>query len=473
MRGSNSRVASSDHRRRAMPAIAVGLALLGCGAPDDGIGADANDSADADLSSQLSAESVAVIPADFTAASIVALDEDAVVLARAVVSGEAFCPDCVDLEPSECPDACSRTRLTVAVVDTTSGELGQEILVQQSFPKTYDHDVDQVELVRLGPNRVGLAWLDCDNSTCMGLFASRSCSARYTVIDLDAQTTGPVTTLYEDRFGDLQMVANSSLGQILALTGKSYGGFGAGTRAAILGEAGDEFMLPWTALGGIDALSPAAVATDDGFAVVVDDRRPDDPPPVEPCSSSCECAGSVQTDPELGGLYAFELSAEGGVRSDLVAIGTAQDGHLDGGHYHAREVLSVMALDGGLVIAAGQAIDMEAELFVGRGRAWSPPVRFDSPIPLWITVIGKGDKAAWLGSEPSGGPATMSRIVAGVSSSTEPTRGALTEPLDSHVFEGAPVVTETGVTTTFLLRGIFAEGGGWDSFDVVKVVASW
>jgi hypothetical protein len=116
-------------------------------------------------------------------------------------------------------------------------------------------------------------------------------------------------------------------------------------------------------------------------------------------------------------------------------------------------------------------------LFVGRGDVWADPVVFDSPIPLWIGALASGDKAAWLGSEPEqGGPATVNRIVTGVSDMANQERGALTEPLDSHVFEVAPVVTPEGVTTAFLLRGIFEReenGASWREFDIVKIVADW
>jgi hypothetical protein len=454
------------------PASVLCLVLVACGS-DGGAGA----GPDAGLGSRIEATPVVVLPPDFRAASLAALDAGRVAVARVHVEGEVECPDCVDLEPEDCPVECRRARVTVSVLDVATGVLAEPLLVAQVFPATTDHDVNQVEIVALDSGRVGVAWLDCDNRTCMGLYASMSCTARYTVVDLTTGVVGPVATLYEQRFGYLQLVAHPARAEVLAVTGMTYGAFGAGVRAAIFDETGGQALLPWTALGGVDALSPAAVATPEGFVVVADDRRPQDAPPEAPCASSCECAGNVQIDPERGGLYAHELSLEAGVHGDLVILGLTQDGHLEGGHFHARQVLAVAARGDELVIAAGQAIDEDAELFVGRGASWSAPVAFDSPIPLWIGILAHGERAAWLGSQPEpGGAATINRLVAGAWDGHEQTTGPLAEPLDSHVFEAAQVVTPDGVRTTFLLRGLFGREGEtivWEGFDVVRVSADW
>ena len=442
----------------------VVAALAACG--DNLVGDD-----DSDPIADLEVKIVGALAPD--AMSIAAMDAKRIAVARAVASGDAFCPDCVDLDPSQCPAICERTHISVAVLDATTGALGDEIPIAQVFPRSFDHDVSFIDAVHLGGERVGVAWLDCDNARCSGLFAKQSCTARYAVVDLATGATSPTATLYSDRFGRLQLVARPDSAQVLAVTGMTYGSYGAGVRAAVFRDTGEP-VSPWLALGGTDALAPAAAATDTGFAVVIDDRRPNDAPPATPCPTSCDCFGAIAVDPMLGGVYAYELGTTGElVRRDAIAIGLTQDGHLPGGHYHDRQVLAVMARGDELAIAATQAIDMEAELFVGRGGTWMRRGGFDSPIPLWIGVMGSPDAVAWLGSQPEAqGQATINRIVAGIATDTAEIYGALTEPLDSHVFEVAPLATPNGISTTFLLRGVFDRSGPqieWQQFDVLRV----
>jgi hypothetical protein len=421
-------------------------------------------------SAAFEASTVGVLPAD-PVVSISAIDDTHVAVARGIVSGDAFCPDCVELDPSQCPLACKRTAISLGVLDTTTGVLGSEIPIHEVFPKSFDHDVNQLVAVSLDADRVGVAWLDCDNSRCGGFAAKQSCTAQYTVVDLATSTIGPIATLYEARFGRLQLVSNA--GQLLAVTGMTYGAYGTGVRAAIFQDNGTP-VLPWLALGGSDALAPAATATTDRFAIAIEDRRPNDLPPPVPCAASCECSGVINVDPVAGGVYAYELGSTGVASVDPIAIGLVDDGHLVGGHYHDREVLALMRRGDELVVAATQAIDMEAELYVGRGDSWVAHAGFDSPIPLWIGVIGVGDTIAWLGSQPEGGQATINRIVAGATNGTSSDERALTEPTDSYVFQAAPVVTPDGIARTFLLRGIFDRAEGttsWRQFEVVAVSA--
>lgn len=415
----------------------------------------------------LEASTVAVLPVD-PVVSIVPLDDTHVAIARGVVTGDAFCPDCVGLEPSLCPSACTRTTISLAVLDTTSGVLGPELPIQQVFPKSFDHAVNELHTVALGNSRVGLAWTDCDNSRCGGLSSKQSCTARYTVVDLAAGTIGPVAGLFEDRFGRLQLAANA--GQLLAVTGMPHGAFGAGVRAAVFKDNGEP-MLPWTTLGGKDALAPAAAATAEGFAIVLEDRRPNDAPPPAPCATSCDCSGNIAIDAAAGGVYVYELTAAGIGRVDRIAPGLVDDGHLPGGHYHDRQVLALMRRGDELVVASSQAIDMAAELFVGRGDSWEVHDHYDSPIPLWIGVLGIGKTIAWLGSqpEPGGGQATVNRIVAGAIGTDA---RALTDPTDSYVFDAAPLVTPDGIAHTFLLRGVFDRPPGmisWKHYEIVQV----
>jgi hypothetical protein len=437
--------------------------------PEEGSdGGDDADAAPSDLLEGVDVEVVGEVPTGLRAASIAALDPNRLALARVIDTGEAFCPDCVDLEPEDCPDACERALVSVAVLDVSSGELGDETLVEQSFPLSFDHSVDQVEVVRLDDERVGVAWLECDNQNCGGLFAARSCSARYSTVEIDTGTVSPVTTLYQDRFADLTLVAHPELGQLLAVTGKPHGAYLVGVRAAVFSLDGSEVLADWTTIGGQQALAPAAAATADGFAIAVADAAPAALSPDEACQVSCDCLGFQTPDPEDGGLYVHRISLDGAPEVDPLAVGLD-----DQGFYRAREVLAVLRAGDSLAVATTQSIDREAEIFVMDDGGWTRRHASAAPIPMWLGIMGDATWTAWLGSQPEdGGPATVSRLVAGASMEGEQSRTALTEPVDSNVFEAAPVIGEDGVDTTFLLRGIFGrseEQASWDHFEVVRV----
>lgn len=162
----------------------------------------------------------------------------------------------------------------------------------------------------------------------------------------------------------------------------TYGAYAGGVGAAIFDDNGT-LIQPWLALGGASALIPAGAATADGFAVVVEDAQPNRPPPQTPYAASCECLGELAVDALEGGIYAYELAMTNNVRRDKVALGVVQDGHLPGGHYHGRQVLGLMHRAGEHVIAAGQAIDMEPELFIGGRDTWTDAVeRLDARLAL-------------------------------------------------------------------------------------------
>src|SRR5687767_14940125 len=126
------------------------IVVVGCSDASDPTGPTAS----------VQASTVAVLSPD-PVVSITPLDDTHVAIARGVVSGDAFCPDCVGLDPAQCPSVCTRTSISLAIIDTTTGTLGGELSIQEVFPKSFDHDVNELQTVSLGSNRVGIAWLDC------------------------------------------------------------------------------------------------------------------------------------------------------------------------------------------------------------------------------------------------------------------------------------------------------------------------
>jgi hypothetical protein len=164
------------------------------------VGCSNNPSGASDPSASFTASMVAALPAD-PVVSITPLDDTHVAIARGVVSGDAFCPDCVGLDPTQCPSACTRTSISIAILDTTTGMLGSELAIQEVFPKSFDHDVNELQTVALGEDQIGLAWLDCDNSRCGALAGKQSCTARSSVIDLATGTVGLVRSRRSTRIG--------------------------------------------------------------------------------------------------------------------------------------------------------------------------------------------------------------------------------------------------------------------------------
>ena len=73
-------------------------------------------------------------------------------------------------------------------------------------------------------------------------------------------------------------------------------------------------------------------------------------------------------------------------------------------------------------------------------------------------------------------PQPAVQLVAGIVADGVEGRVSLTEPVDHAVFGVIPVASPVGVTTTYLLQGIFAPGAGerrWERFEVIAVDAPW
>jgi hypothetical protein len=101
-------------------------------------------------------------------------------------------------------------------------------------------------------------------------------------------------------------------------------------------------------------------------------------------------------------------------------------------------------------------------------------------VPLWLGVLGDTRRLAWLGSEPDVGPdheaPAEQRLVAGVVLIGQlEQRGELMALPPGLVLRAAPAGTGGAVTTTFLLHGVSAGGGGAAParFEVLAVRADW
>src|SRR5262245_50404213 len=194
--------------------MGVVCALVSCGDnfPPDAI--------EADILSQLSVRVVGTLHPDRDRGlAIAALDESSIAVARATSAGDAFCPDCIGVDPAQCPAICRRARIAVEV-HHPDGAPDAAITIAQVFPLTPEHDVDGIDIVSLGNHRVGIGWLDGDNSPCMGVYPRQTCDARYTTLDLNTLSVGPLATLYRERYGELQLAADPSTGRVLVLTTK-------------------------------------------------------------------------------------------------------------------------------------------------------------------------------------------------------------------------------------------------------------
>lgn len=411
-----------------------------------------------------------IAPDGVRSLAIAALDDHRVAIARAETVGTAFCPDCVGLDPSQCPDVCTRSRISVALHDADAQRTGAWTPVATVFPPTDQYDVNQVEVVALDGDRAGVAWLECDNSSCMGLYQKQSCTARYATVDLGTGAVGPIATLYEGWFGDVQLAFDATTSTLLAVVGKREA-FGVGVRRALFDETGAHVLSAWKPLGSFATRAAATLARGGKFLIVADDRSPSQPAPAAPCAQSCDCLGAGGAELDAGGLFAFDVAASGDT-STRVATGRGDDGF-----YATREQIAVIDLGDGAMIADTESIDRSAEIFTEDRGAWVPRLRSKAPIPVWIGALGTADHYAWLGSEVEPGQqATVQRLVAGVAVGNDSARATFTDPVDRNVFEAAPVATSAGVTKTFLLQGVFGHVGNqvvWDRFELLSVEAGW
>lgn len=435
------------------------LALLGCG--------DNLTRPPADLIAELSIATVATAaPDDVLAIAIAGLDARTFVIARAETRGFDFCPECLDPESRDCGATCRRAVIDVSRHDL-AGNSDPPDRVIEVFPRTPAHDVNAVEVVALDRSRVGVAWLDCDNSTCGPSIAKRSCAARYTTLDLPTGRTGPIEALYEGWYGELQLAFDPRTRRLLALLGAQRAS-GAGVRAAIYDERASAQLAPWAPHGGASARAPVATASATGFVIVAEDPAPGRAAPAEPCAEACDCQAAGAPELGAGGLYAFRPDLDR--PAERIAPGRGLDGA-----YRPREAIAAIHAAGRVIVASSQSLHSSAELFEPELGGWQRRHASKAPAPTWLGALGDLDHLAWIGSDPDPEAPELQRLVAGVVLLGQVEhRGDLTELGPSRVLQAAPVTLADAVTTTFLLRGVAASGGaGTERFEVLELRADW
>lgn len=428
------------------------------------------------LVAELSAERVAALSSDDTLdIAIAPLTDTAFAIARADTRGGTFCPQCVGIDPSQCPAICRRSLIEVAVHGTTAGAQPAR-RVAEVFPTTAQRSVDAVALVVLDRMRVGVAWLDCDSTPCSPQRPKQSCTASYTTVQLDSGVVGGIETLYENRHGELQLAFDPRSRRLLALVGTQRPS-GVGVRAAIFDDTADKQLVPWTPFGGASARAPAVAATPGGFLIVADDPAPSRAPSTEPCAESCDCMSAAPPELATGGLFAFWPGLE--LPTTRIAPGRGSDGA-----YSAREAVAAIDNGGRALVAASQAIDRSEELFEPAIGGWLRRHVSQSPsVAGWVGALGDGDHVAWLGIEPATDGAPPTNLVASVVTDDAEERAVVSALAPGSVLGAAPVVTETGATQTFLLRGLLAPGvpepapgarpSVFEQFEVLAVRAAW
>ena len=435
--------------------------LLGCG--------DDRPAPVPDLVGDLSVESVAAVSSSrVRAISIAGVDVRTFMVARATTQGADFCPECLGPDPTDCAATCRRAVLEVTRY-RTSGASDPPGRFYEAFPETADHDVDAIDVVALDDTHAGVAWLECDDATCSAAAPRRSCTARYTTVDLLTSRRGPIQTLYQGWYGDLQLAFDPGARRLLALIGKPLGA-GVGVRAAIYDEQGAALLAPWQAYGGAAASAPVATAGPGGFLIAADDPAPDVPAPSEPCVDACDCGSQPASDPVTGGLYAFRPGIGIDHPAERISPGRGADGA-----YLPRQAIAAIDAGGRVVVASSQPEDGAAELFEPEVGGWTRRHVSQAPAPMWLGALGDATHLAWIGCDRSDDPAAPQHLVAGVVAGDLEQRGEIAELAPGVVLRAAPVRSGDDVTTTFLLRGVSASGPGAPpaSFEVLAVRASW
>ncbi len=437
--------------------------LLGCG--------DNRTPPPVDLIGDLWVEQVAEVPAERVLAIAIAPDRArGLVIARATTQGADFCEDCLDPDSTDCGATCRR-----AVLDVTHRPGGEAPALshrfRQVFPETRDHDVTALDVVAVDEARVGVAWLECDRAPCGAGQPKQRCTARYTMVDLLTGRPGPIETLYQGWYGDLQLAFDPRTGRLLAVLGKQAAS-GTGVHAAIFSASGTTTISPWRSYGGPGARAPAATASAGGFVIVADAPAPDEPAPMEPCAEACDCPDPGTSALAAGGLYAFSPGT--GRAAERISPGRPPDEL-----YSPREAIAAIDAGGRVIVAASHASGSTAELFEPVVGGWLRRHASRAPVPLWLGALGDASRLAWIGSEPVAGSPAAQRLVAGVVLlGVLDQRGELTglAGLEQGAVIGvAPVRADGAVRSTFLLRAIPAAGGGaaTQRFEVLAVHADW
>lgn len=417
-----------------------------------------------DLVSELTATRVAMVPSGrVRSIALAGVDATQFFVARATSQGQDFCEECLTADPTECAATCRRAVLEVTRHRTAGApDAPQRFL--EVFPLTQSHDIGALEIVALDDTHAGIAWLECDDAPCGAGQPKRSCTARYTKVDLLTGRHGSVETLYQGWYGELQLAFDPRTRRLLAVIGQQAPSR-IGVRAAIFNELGAMQLAPWKRYGGAGARVPAAAASPSGFVIAADDPAPSEPAPAEPCAESCDCSGPAPPPLVAGGLFAFHVGPDR--PAERIAPGRGIDGT-----YGAREAIAAIDAGGRVIVASSQATHGSAELFEPAIGGWLRRHVSRAPVPLWLGALGDSKRLAWIGSEPDAESPGDERLAAGVVLLGQfDQRGELLELPPGVVLQAAPATADNAVKTTYVLRRVAATGG--ERFEVLAVSADW
>jgi hypothetical protein len=299
---------------------------------------------------------------------------------------DTICPDCEaqNIPDDECPAVCSRERLEWTVVDAEGDvELGPVVLrtFVHPWPSTY---VGFVQSARLAGGDVALAWSLCEGPP------ARSCDAEYAVFTESGAPVVPRLSLYDDRYGELTMVADPARDAVLIARSSDLV-VRAGVFAVVLAADGTR-LRDFERIGSSAARHAIALVDEGGFVVLTEDRQPlADDSACAPCErldaclgpdAACSFGGLIA--PEAG-LWATRVPATGPVERRRIATGW------DGDLYHPHQTYAAVATAAGLAVASWWDVPARSiAAYVEDGDAFRA-------VALPLAGFGVEPPARWLG----------------------------------------------------------------------------
>lgn len=457
------------------PWTALALAALlpltpGCPEGDD----DAADPGDDDVADELDLSgfiATVVRTQDGPFYDLAWIDEQRLAAVEITEEGEFLCPDCATMPPEDCPEECERDHLDLWLLDHDGAALGEPTRQVTYFPPAFDHDLSGAQVVAWDDGSLGLAWQECDNSVCGGVFSARSCTTRYRRVDPDGAPLTDPATLIEGWFGDVALAADPAGGRLLVVYSTMVGCY-SGVLAATFDPDGAP-LSAFTPLGSVHGNVPAPALNDGAFVIAIDDPEHGGPA-ATPCATSCECdCGAMpSTSGEDAGVSAYWLDGAGAATREVVTTSAAGDAvawHQQLQLASAGETLVLAGVPSSLPVTIRQRDDQ---------GGWPVRAEQEPPGSLWFDLrASEAGDAWWLGSEAADPEDyLLTRLVVGAARADGVTgRGPVEDPLRGYVFDFAVTggVRDDGGARVFALRGVFpAESTGeWERFEIVRVDA--
>ncbi len=351
-------------------ALTLGSACDQPGAP----GPDADTDADTDVTApyELSVTATA-LPSPSEGTYLVALGPERLAGITARASGEGFCPDCLTIPPEDCPGFCDRERLFLSTFDADGAPLTDATELLTYFPEGFDHNLGIPVTVPLTAERWLLLWSSCDNSSCGGAFARRSCTGHLATLDASGGFVGEPVGLFEGWWGTPQVVVNPVTGHRLILHAPPDWGSRGAARFTIL-DAQGAVLTPFTTVGSDLRLSQTAVAHGDGFLIVVTDRDPGGAA-SPPCAASCDCLEIISDVPATTAILAYPVSSAGALGAPVTVASPAA--------LHEPRLVATAA---GITLL-GHRGDALGAFFRDPAGAWTDLGGVDAPSTLWLGAL--------------------------------------------------------------------------------------